>query len=87
MTSRGGAPRNTERGVDTDAPAHGVDRPRSVDPSDPAVSRRLRRTAWTLAAVMIALAAGAACYIAKYGRSSRTVLHSRAAAARAFDNV
>ena len=68
-------------------PERGVHRPASVDPTDPAVRRRLRRTAWTLAAVMVGLAAGAACYIAKYGRSSRTVLHSRATAARPFANV
>ena len=56
------------------------------DPSDPEVRRRLRRTAWTLVAVMAALALGAACFIAKYGRKSRTVLHSElpAAAARLF---
>ncbi len=51
------------------------------DPNDPAVRRRLRRTAWTLVAVMVALAAGAACFIAKYGRKSRTVLHSEFSAA------
>jgi len=67
--------------VDPNDPGNGV------DPSDPSVRRKLRRTAWTLAAVMVALAAGAACYIAKYGRSSRTVLHSRAAAARTLDNA
>lgn len=53
------------------------------DPGDPAVRRRLRRTAWTLVAVMVALAAGAACFIAANGRKSRTVLHSEAPAAAA----
>lgn len=48
----------------------------SLDPRDPAVRRRLRRTAWTLAAVMFVLAAGSACFIAVSGRKSRTVLHS-----------
>ena len=58
---------------------------RRPDPNDPAVRRRLRRTAWTLVVVMAALAGGAACFIAKYGRKSRTVLHSEnAAAARGF---
>ena len=47
-----------------------------MDPEDPAVRRKLRRTAWTLAAVMFVLAAGAACFIAVSGRKSRTVLHS-----------
>ena len=37
---------------------------------------RLRRTAWILAAVIVALGAGAACFIAKNGWKSRTVLHS-----------
>jgi len=46
------------------------------DPGALAVRRRLRRTAWTLVAVMLALAAGAACFIARYGRKSHTVLHS-----------
>ena len=56
------------------------------DPNDPEVRRRLRRTAWTLVAVMTALALGAACFIAKYGRKSHTVLHSElsTAAARRF---
>jgi len=48
----------------------------SADPDDPAVRRRLRRTAWTLAAVMFVLAVGSACFIAVSGRKSRTVLHS-----------
>jgi hypothetical protein len=51
------------------------------DPNDPEVRRRLRRTAWTLVAVMAALALGAACFIAKYGRKSHTVLHSEFPAA------
>ena len=46
------------------------------DPRDPALRRRLRRTGWTLAAVMFVLAAGAACFIAVSGHKSRTVLHS-----------
>jgi hypothetical protein len=51
------------------------------DPDDPAVRRRLRRTAWTLVAVMAALAAGSACFIALEGHKSRTVLHSERMAA------
>ena len=51
------------------------------DPNDPEIRRRLRRTAWTLVAVMAALAIGAACFIAANGRKSRTVLHSEFAAA------
>ncbi len=51
------------------------------DPNDPALRRRLRRTAWTLVAVMAALAAGAACFIARNGRKSHTVLHSEFSAA------
>jgi hypothetical protein len=51
------------------------------DPGDPALRRRLRRTAWTLFAVMAALAAGSACFIALYGRKSHTVLHSERTAA------
>jgi hypothetical protein len=54
------------------------------DPADPAIRRRLRRTAWTLLAVMAALAAGSACFIALYGRKSRTVLHSQTAAERSL---
>jgi hypothetical protein len=56
------------------------------DPNDPEIRRRLRRTLWTLVAVMAALALGAACFIARYGRKSHTVLHSglSAAAARRF---
>ena len=81
MTGRGGEPRWIERGAEL-RHDHGV------DPNDPSVRRRLRRTAWMLAAVMVALAAGAACYIAKYGRSSRTVLHSRLeTAARPFESA
>lgn len=52
-----------------------------LDPDDPAVRRRLRRTAWTLVVVMAALAAGSACFIARNGRKSRTVLHSQRMAA------
>jgi len=51
------------------------------DPADPAMRRRLRRTAWTLVVVMAALAAGSACFIARNGRKSRTVLHSQLMAA------
>lgn len=55
----------------------------ALDPRDPALRRKLRRTAWTLAAVMFVLAAGAACFIAVSGHKSRTVLHSeRTSAAR-----
>ena len=78
MTGRGDEPRGMERGVDPNDPGRSV---------DPAVRRKLRRTAWTLAAVAVALAAGAACYIARYGRSSRTVLHSRAGAARSLETA
>jgi hypothetical protein len=51
----------------------------SLDARDPALRRRLRRTGWTLAAVMFVLAAGAACFIAVSGHKSRTVLHSERA--------
>jgi len=50
-----------------------------LDPRDPAVRRRLRRTAWTLAAVMFVLAAGSACFIAVSGHKAGTVLHSERA--------
>jgi len=55
----------------------------SLDARDPALRRRLRRTGWTLAAVMFVLAAGAACFIAVSGHKSRTVLHSERASASA----
>jgi hypothetical protein len=56
-----------------------VTRDASLDARDPALRRRLRRTGWTLAAVMFVLAAGAACFIAVSGHKSRTVLHSERA--------
>jgi hypothetical protein len=43
----------------------------------PELRRRLRRTAWIIAAVIATLGVGAACFIAKNGWKSRTVLHSR----------
>jgi hypothetical protein len=42
----------------------------------PELRRRLRRTAWIIAAVITALSVGSAWYMAKNGRKSRTVLHS-----------
>ncbi len=42
----------------------------------PELRRRLRRTAWVIAAVITFLGLGAACFIAQNGRKSRTVLHS-----------
>jgi amino acid permease len=53
------------------------------EPRSPEVARKLRRTGWVLLAVIVSLAVGAACFIAKYGRKSRTVLHSELAAASA----
>jgi hypothetical protein len=53
-----------------------VTRRAPLDPREAALRRRLRRTGWTLAAVMFFLAAGAACFIAVSGHKSRTVLHS-----------
>jgi len=41
------------------------------------MSKNVRRTAWILAAVITAMGLGAACFIAKNGSKSRTVLHSR----------
>lgn len=43
----------------------------------PGLRKRLRRTAWVIVVVIAALGIGAACYIAKNGWKSRTVLHSR----------
>jgi len=43
----------------------------------PELRRRLRRTAWVIAAVIAFLGVGAACFIAQNGRKSRTVLHSQ----------
>ena len=43
----------------------------------PELRRRLRRTAWVVAVVIAILGVGAACFIAKNGWKSRTVLHSR----------
>jgi hypothetical protein len=43
----------------------------------PELRKRLRRTAWIIAAVIATLGIGASCFIAKNGRKSRTVLHSR----------
>lgn len=39
--------------------------------------RKVRRTGWIIAAVIAFLGVGAACFIAKNGRKSRTVLHSQ----------
>jgi hypothetical protein len=41
-----------------------------------AIQHRVRVTAWALVAVIVALTIGAACFIAKNGHKSRTVLHS-----------
>ena len=41
------------------------------------IETSIRRTAWIIAAVITALGLGAACFIAKSGSKSRTVLHSR----------
>ena len=43
----------------------------------PELRKRLRRTAWVIAVVIAVLGVGAACFIAKNGWKSRTVLHSR----------
>ena len=47
-----------------------------VGERSPELRRRLRRTAWVIAAVITFLGLGAACFIAQKGRKSRTVLHS-----------
>jgi hypothetical protein len=42
----------------------------------PELRRKLRLTAWIIAAVITALSVGSAWFMAKNGRKSRTVLHS-----------
>jgi len=52
-----------------------------VDSREPELRRRSLRTARILLAVILGLAAGAACFIARYGRKSHQVLHSEIPAA------
>ena len=68
----------SSRAADTGILGQGVVKPveEAGDERSPEVRRRVRRTAWLIAAVITFLGVGAACFIAKNGRKSRTVLHS-----------
>jgi hypothetical protein len=55
----------------------------ATDPRERELRRRTIRTGRILLLVILGLAAGAACFIARDGRKSHEVLHSEIRAARA----